>query len=511
MKVLDCKQSRELEQSAVDSGISYLELMENAGAAAVRFLRKKFSLSGRKVVILCGKGNNGGDGFVAARKLSELGVAVMVVIADGLPHTDLAKTVFSRLKDTSVKILDGAENGERVEAAVSSADFIMDAIYGTGFHGCAPDHMLPLFHAVQNSAAVVVSLDIPSGANCDSGAVDGECINADYTITFSTLKNGHLIYPAKKYCGQVAVAPIGIDANLISSQKSSLELTELSQAQSLMKPRDPLSNKGTYGRLLCICGSEGMAGAAVMSAKAAVRCGAGIVDVALPRTIYPIVASQIVEPVHTLLDYLPDGTMLSDSRSALQKALQKAKVCLIGCGLGCGKETARIVCEIVSDSKVPLIIDADGINVLAENINILKTVRVPVVLTPHPGEMARLMKTTVEDVQAHRFEYARSFAAQYNVILVLKGAGTLIAEPNGMVHLNPTGNAGMAKGGSGDVLAGMLASFIAQGNDPVAAAVGAVYLHGEAGDRCARRFSQYAMLPTDMIEMLPGLFLELER
>ncbi|WP_444657794.1 NAD(P)H-hydrate dehydratase [Caproiciproducens sp. R2] len=510
MKVLNCEQSKELEKSAVDSGISYLELMENAGAAAVRFLRKKFSLSGRKVVILCGKGNNGGDGYVMARRLSELGVSVTVVITDGLPRTDLAKAIFSRLKDTAVKILDGGESG-KAEAAIASADFIIDAIYGTGFHGRVPDEMLPVFHAVRNSAAEVVSLDIPSGASCDSGAVDGECIQADDTISFSTLKNGHLIQPAQDYCGQVTVAPIGIGADLIASQKSTFEVTELSAAQSLLGPRDPLSNKGNYGRLLCLCGSDGMAGAAVMSAKAAVRCGAGIVDAALPRTIYPIVASQIAEPVFTLLDYAPDGTMLPAGRKALKDALSKASACLIGCGLGRGEEMTRIVCGLVSDSQVPLIIDADGINILAENINVLETARVPVVLTPHPGEMARLMKTTVKDVQAHRLEYARSFAEKHNVILVLKGAGTLIAEPNGMVHLNPTGNPGMAKGGSGDVLAGMAASFIAQGIDPAAAAVGAVYLHGEAGDRCAKAFSQYAMLPTDMIGMLPGLFLELER
>ncbi|MBE6831796.1 MAG: NAD(P)H-hydrate epimerase, partial [Ruminococcaceae bacterium] len=174
MKVLNCEQSKELEKKAVDSGISYLELMENAGAAAVRFLRKKFSLSGRKVVILCGKGNNGGDGYVMARKLFELGVPVTVVMTDGLPRTDLAKTVFLRLKDTTVKILDGEENG-RAETVIASADFIIDAIYGTGFHGRVPEEILPVFHAVQNSAAVVVSLDIPSGAGCDSGEVDGEC------------------------------------------------------------------------------------------------------------------------------------------------------------------------------------------------------------------------------------------------------------------------------------------------------------------------------------------------
>ncbi len=218
-----------------------------------------------------------------------------------------------------------------------------------------------------------------------------------------------------------------------------------------------------------------------------------------------------MEPVFTLLDYGPEGKLLSCGLLALQNAMTKASACLLGCGLGQNEDLKQTVFEMIADSRIPLIIDADGINLLAENINVLKAVRVPVVLTPHPGEMARLMKSTVEDVQAHRLEYAGNFASQYNVVLVLKGAGTIVAEPNGMVHLNPTGNAGMAKGGSGDVLAGMIASFVAQGIEPAKAAAGGVYLHGAAGDLCAKELSQCAMLPTDMIDMLPRLFLELER
>jgi len=191
--------------------------------------------------------------------------------------------------------------------------------------------------------------------------------------------------------------------------------------------------------------------------------------------------------------------------------LTNASACLVGCGLGKSSITSKIVYDMLSNSEIPLIIDADGINIIAENINILKTVRVPIVLTPHPGEMARLLSTTVKDVQSHRLEYAKKFAVENNVILVLKGAGTIIAQPNGLMHLNVTGNAGMAKAGSGDVLAGMIASFIAQGVEPAKAAVGAVYLHGAAGDRCAKELSECAMLPTDLINMLPRLFLEIER
>jgi hydroxyethylthiazole kinase-like uncharacterized protein yjeF len=511
MKVLNCEQSRELEKKAVEAGMSYLELMENAGAAVVRFMRKKSSLMNKKAVILCGKGNNGGDGFVAARLLSECGAQVFLLLTDGYPVTEIAKAMFSRLRGTAVHIINYSENADAAKGLIADADFILDAIYGTGFHGGTAENLLPLFRAARHSPAVTIAVDMPSGANCETGAVEGECIKADYTVTFSTLKNGHLIRPAKEYCGEIAVAPIGICADIIGLQEHSFEVTEQTDVHAFFSPRKPESNKGDFGRLFTLCGSDGMAGAAVMSTKAAVRCGAGLVNAALPRSIYPIVASKVIEPVYTLLDYDQEGNLLEPSRTALFDSFSSASACLIGCGLGQSEKTAGLVYELISKSQVPLILDADGINILAKNINILKTVRVPVILTPHPGEMARLLHTSVSDVQSHRFAYARNFAQENHVILVLKGAGTIIAEPSGMAHLNMTGNAGMAKGGSGDVLAGMIASFVAQGMDPVKAAVGAVYLHGAAGDRCAKELSQCAMLPTDMLKMLPGLFLEIEQ
>jgi NAD(P)H-hydrate epimerase len=511
MKVLNCAQSKTLEKSAVEAGIGYLQLMENAGASAVRFLSEKFSLAQKHVVVLCGKGNNGGDGYVAARYLSELGALAVAILVEGPPATDISKIMYSRMSGASVKALNYDDNMDAILPVLTTADYIIDAIYGTGFHGAVSQKLSPVFNAVKQTSAMLVSLDMPSGANCDSGAVEGNCIRADYTITFSTLKYGHFIQPAQNFCGQVVVAPIGIDAKLIAGQDSVLTVTEPDEVKAMLNPRNPESNKGDYGRLLCVCGSEGMAGAAVMSARAAIRCGAGIVNVALPRSIYGIVASHAVEPVFTLLDLCNNGELEPTSNTALLTALSKASACLIGCGLGKSEAATAMLFDMLANARIPLIIDADGINILAENINRLKTVIVPVVLTPHPGEMARLMKTTVQDVQSHRLEYARRFAMEYNVILVLKGAGTVIAEPNGMLHLNMTGNAGMAKGGSGDVLAGMVASFIAQGIEPAKAAAGAVYFHGAAGDRCAKEFSQCAMLPTDIIDMLPKLFLEIER
>lgn len=511
MKVLNSAQSKELEKKAVQAGTGYPELMENAGAAAASFLRKTFGADPQRAVILCGKGNNGGDGYVVARHLSSWGFPVAVVLAEGRPVTELAQTMLRRLEGTAVQVVDYREEPERTDSLLHQAEWIVDAIYGTGFHGSVREPLLPLFRAVSESRKVLVSLDMPSGANCDTGAVEGECLKADYTVTFSTLKNGHLLMPARAFCGRVEVLPIGIGQELINLQESTVRVTEQADLESMLKPRDPESNKGNYGRLLCVCGSEGLAGAAAMSAEAAVRCGAGIVEEAVPRSIYGIVASRLPEPVFSLLDPTPDGGLAEKSRNTLVESLGKASACLIGCGLGKGKAASDALAAVLEEARVPLIIDADGINLLAENINRLKTVKAPVVLTPHPGEMARLLGTTADKVQAHRLESAMKFAEEYRVVLVLKGAGTLTAGPEGTVWLNTTGNAGMAKGGSGDVLAGMISSFIAQGIPPETAAAGAVYLHGKAGDRCAERFSQCAMLPTDLIHMLPRLFLEIGR
>ena len=285
----------------------------------------------------------------------------------------------------------------------------------------------------------------------------------------------------------------------------------LERVRAMLRPRDPESNKGNYGRLLCVCGSAGMAGAAVMSTRAAIRCGAGIVEAALSKAIYPIVAAQVCESVFTLLELSGENELTSGGEESLKSALGRASTVLIGCGLGKSAAARTLVSLILKNSSVPVILDADGINIVSENIDILKTVRVPLILTPHPGEMARLLKTDAAEVQKNRETVAREFAKNRGVILVLKGAGTLVAAPDGRLFRNATGNPGMAKGGSGDVLAGMIASFAAQGIEPFEAASGAVFLHGLAGDRCARKFSMTAMLPTDLIDALPELFREIGR
>ena len=511
MKLLGSAQSRRLEERAVQAGASLLNLMENAGTAVVRFLRKKYSLEQKHCTVLCGKGNNGGDGLVAARRLAECGAQVAAVLLEGEPATDNARVMLAELDGTSVKVLRMEEASGYLLPMLQASDFVIDAVYGVGFRGSAPQRLAEIFRAASSCPGVTVSIDMPSGADCDTGAVEGPCVIADYTVTFSTLKNGHLLQPAKGCCGQVVVVPIGIDASLIRSQEATLEVTDQELVQRVLRPRSPETNKGDYGRLLCLVGSEGMAGAAAMSVRAALRSGTGLVNAAVPRSIYPLVASRAEEAVYTLLDEGISAPLTEAAQEELDASLHRADAVLIGCGIGTGRLAGALLQRCLLGVEKPVVIDADGINLLARHIDILKTIHAPLVLTPHPGEMARLTGRTVEDVQRHRLAAACSFARENGVTLVLKGAGTIVAAPDGRAWINLTGNAGMAKGGSGDVLAGMIGSLLAQGCAPEEAAAAAVWLHGTAGDRCAARFSQAAMLPTDLIEELPSLFLELGR
>lgn len=510
MKVLDNAQMRTLEQKSDEQGVSYSELMENAGSAAARFLIKNTSVAGKKIVILCGKGNNGGDGYVVARHLAARGARVAVVLVQGEPSTDISRGMFQMLSDTSVRILSLEKDWSFIEKLISSADYLYDCIYGIGFRGMVPEEFSPLFDAVEASPAEKIALDLPSGAQCDTGAVDGRCIHADYTITFSARKPAHILRPALDYCGDVICVDVGIPESLMKETEITAEIIEKEMTDFLFLPRKEDSNKGSYGTLFSICGCEGMAGAAILSAGAALRCGTGLVNLALPKEIYPIVASCLPECIYTIWKEA-EGSLTDTSRQRLEKSLEKASACLIGCGLGQSETAAKLTYDLIRNAKVPLVIDADGINAVARNINILKTAQAPLVLTPHPGEMARLLGTTVPEVQSNRLTYAKIFAEEYHVVLVLKGTGTIIANPDGRTFWNPTGNPGMAKGGSGDVLAGMIGSFLAQGVEPLQAAVAGVYLHGLAGDECARKLSQRGMLPTDMVDVLPVLFSKFEQ
>lgn len=499
MKILTAAEIRSLEECAVEAGVSMETLMENAGAACAAFIEEKVNVRNKSVVILCGKGNNGGDGFVIARLLSKSGAKVTVVLMQGAPASELARQAYDKMhKDIEIIL---ARNAAK---AVDTADVIVDAVFGFSFHGRLPYAMESLVERANSTSALRVSVDIPSGAVCDTGAVEGVCFRADHTVTFTAMKPACVVYPAAGFCGNTVVRQVGIKKEIQQLLPCDTESVTPGDLRPLFPKRDPEGHKGTYGRLLMICGSVGMAGACMMAARAALRSGVGLLNVAIPHALYPILAPLVPEAVFTLYD--TDDFM----EERILEVLSKADACLIGCGLGTAPYAERLVNTVLRNAKCPVVLDADALNILAVAPEKLLLPKVPMILTPHPGEMSRLNGKTMVDIRADRIRTAKEFAAKYRVITVLKGAGTVTASPKGEVRINTTGNPGMAKGGSGDVLAGVIGALTAQGMEPFDAAWAGVCIHGVAGDRSAKRLSQHGMLPTDLIESLSEVFLELE-
>ncbi len=500
MIIVESGEIRNMERAAVRQGVSLSHLMEQAGAAVAELAAKIITEKKLKnITVLCGKGNNGGDGFVIARFLS-LMCDVTVIVANEYPATDLAKLNFNLIPD-KVNVLFYEENGEECAKAIENADIIIDAIYGIGFRGELDENSARLVLLSNNSNAVRIAVDIPSGAICDTGEVSDECFRADHTVTFTALKPLHVLYPAADYCGEVSVKKVGIPKNIMDECIYTMKTTDEFVKTHPLKVSEKAAHKGSNGTLLSVCGSYGMAGAAVLSGMAALRCGVGLLKLALPESIYPIAASKLTEAVFLPLAESSDGLLSVNAFDKLQmEILERCTALLIGCGLGQNDDMPGLVSALLLTSEKPVILDADGINAIAPNIDILRQTNAPVILTPHPGEMARLTGTDITNVQKNRYHTAKDFAAEYGVTVVLKGANTIIALPDGNTYVNLTGNNGMAKGGSGDVLAGMIGAFLAQGMDHDTAAINAVYYHGLLGDRCTEKYSARTMLPSDMIE-----------
>jgi hydroxyethylthiazole kinase-like uncharacterized protein yjeF len=510
MKIVTCAQMKEAEAYAIGTGITSMRLMENAGSASARFIKNSSSLTGSRCTIICGRGNNGGDGFVVARRLQDSGALLTVVLACGVPRSSEAVEMFERLSVLNIPVIDNVRDSKKCLQAISQSTVIIDAIFGTGFKGDIEDSLAVLIGATNKSGAMIFSLDMPSGANADSGTVAKACIKANYTIAFGACKTGQFIFPAAEFCGKMTVVNIGIPQEAFKSSILA-ELLSLDMIKEVIPARAKNSHKGNYGRLLCFCGSLGMAGAAYMSATAAARCGAGIVNVYAPRSIFSALAAKFSEIMIAPLDETEDGTLCLSNLERCITLASKADTVLIGCGLSQNSQTFELVRELIKKLTCTVVLDADGINAFAGHINILRETKANLILTPHPGEMARLIGRSVSQIEEDRLNIAGFYAKELAVTLVLKGADTLIASPNGQIYVNPTGNPGMARGGSGDILAGMIAGFAAQGFGPLHAACCGAYLHGLAGDRCAAKLSQYGMLPTDMLSEIPQIFREISR
>lgn len=501
MKILTAEQTRLAENIAIKSGISGERLMENAGAAATRVVKEHFNIDKKRIIIVAGQGNNGGDGFVVARKLKEYGARVSVLLTMGIAVTQDSSLMLNRAVQAGVTILNYYDDINLSNNLIGSADLIIDAIFGIGFHG-APDRELSvIIDCINKSSAKVISLDLPSGVCCNDGQVHGSAVKAELTVSFIGYKPCHFISPASAHCGEVVSVSIGIDDENIKDYFA--EVTDIKKALDSLKPIPRDAHKGTKGTAVIFGGSFGMAGAPMLSARSALRSGAGMVKVCLPESVYSVAAAYLPEAVFAPLNE-SNGKFSADAFS--NDLLKKADSVLLGPGMGMSDGTVSLTAKLILSAKVPVVIDADGLNALALEPEILKSATANIIVTPHPGEMARLLKKTVEEIQNSRIASAIEFANSYGVITVLKGAYTVIASPNGKLYINTTGNNALATAGSGDMLAGIITAFLANGMEPLKAAVSAVCLHGAVGDLTAFELGGRGVITSDMIERLPLIF-----
>ena len=492
MKILTAEEMGAADKRSVEMGLPVWTLMQNAGEAVARFSLRHFAGSGL-VVAVCGKGNNGGDGMVAAVKMAEAGRKVRVaLLGRGEELKDAAERAFYLAKIAQPGIdIHEIEDEVDLGAAFESAELVLDAVVGTGFKPPLRGLAARARDLIAKCSAKVVAVDLPSGWDADSMAMEAEdAFRADAVVTFAAPKLAHVFgqLTQRGALGAVVVAPIGTPAKAMTSQ-SGLHWT--GTAKSIAEePRGMDGNKGKFGHVLIVGGSLGKAGAPSMSSLAALRAGAGLVTAAVPREIVPTVAAVAPE---LMLQELEDGL------GTLTKGIT---VVGIGPGLGQEGETPEFIREFVRRVTLPMVIDADGLNAFAGKTELLKQAAQgrTIVLTPHPGEMARLVGMTVKEVEADRVGLARRFATEHGVTLVLKGWRTLVAHPDGSVALNTTGNPSMAKGGSGDILTGIVAAMLAQYKDNFAEAVeAAVFLHGLAGDFACCAQDEHTVLATDTV------------
>ena len=500
MLVIESREIKNIENLAAGQGIPVSSLMEKAGKNVADFAAKFIKDKSSKVCIVCGTGNNGGDGFVAAGILADQ-CKTAVILADGFPHSLLASNYFNILPH-SVIMHDFTDNNAKASEIIRTADIIIDCIYGIGFKGALKTNVAEVIaYCNQNKNAVKIAVDVPSGILCDSGAVVSECFRPDYTLSFTSLKPYHVLYPSLDYCGEVVVSDVGIPQNILDTCAYMMKTTDEFIAKNPLRQRKKSAHKGNNGTLLAVCGSYGMAGAAMLAGEAALRSGLGLLKIALPRSIYNIAAQKLTESVFLPLEQTPDGKISArEFQQIFFELSNDADAMLLGCGMGVNNDTRQLTAMLIQNSPKPMVIDADGLNCINGNIEVLRMAVSPVIITPHPKEMARLINSDVNTIQAYRYDVAKDFAMEYRVTVVLKGADTIIATPDGSVYVNLTGNNGMAKGGSGDVLAGMMSSLLAQGLTTEQAAVYAVYYHGLAGDKCREKMSARTMLPSDIIK-----------
>jgi NAD(P)H-hydrate epimerase len=511
MRALDARAMEELR-------IPGTTLMENAGrgaAAEIQALARRLRLPvrGLSVAVVCGRGNNGGDGFVVARVLARAGARVAtVLIGEASGVRGDARAMLAALRKARLRCEEVTDETHlvRLETALARSRLVVDALLGTGASGAPRGLAAAAIERINACGRPVVALDLPSGVASDTGTCADPAVQATLTTTFAGLKRALVLSPAAARAGDVRVIDIGIPGDEVRRDARVFAL-DASDVRAVLPSRRRDAHKGDYGHLLVVAGSLGKTGAAALAARAAMRAGAGLVTVATPRSQQPVIAALVTEPMTEPLEETAVGSASARARDRIVELAKARDALALGPGLGLDPDTQALVRALVRDLPQPMVIDADALSALAGHLDALDGAAGPRCLTPHPGEMARLLGTSVAAVQAERIETVQRFCVAHRVHLVLKGAASVVGSPDGVALINPTGNPGMASGGTGDVLTGVVGALLARALSPSVALPAATYLHGLAGDLAARRRGEDGLVASDVLDALPDAILETQR
>ena len=530
MKVVTAAEMRQIDQHTIQGiGIPGIVLMETAGSAIVRAIEQHYPTC-KRIGICAGKGNNGGDGIVIARQLAHIGYDVHLFLVSPLDSfTGEAQINLQIAKNLNLQIVELLSNGDSNpptplirgdlgglgDLGGYNCDLLVDAILGTGLRGEVRHPIATIINAINKLPTPILSVDLPSGLDADTGNPLGTCVRADRTVTIGLPKRGLLVHPGAELAGKLEVVDIGFPEQVISAQNIKAHWTTTAQAAEWMPQRPSASHKGTYGRVLVVAGSTGMTGAAALASEAALRAGAGLVTLAIPKQLNPILEGLLPEIMTLPLSETDTGSLaISATPTILEYAEKTKSVLAIGPGLSQNPETVTLVHQLVRENQeqgldLRMVIDADGLNALAHDRKIISLLDRETVLTPHPGEMARLANTPIPTLETDRIRTAQNFANKHSVTLVFKGAPTVTGTPNGDVWINSTGNPGMATGGMGDLLTGIIAGLLAQGVPSERAAALGVYIHGLAGDIASRKLGMHGLIASDVLKAVPEVIFSL--
>ncbi|RMF94640.1 MAG: NAD(P)H-hydrate dehydratase [Candidatus Schekmanbacteria bacterium] len=506
-------QMREVDRITIEErGIPGLVLMENAGTGVANAIKRRYSsLKDKNITVVSGKGNNGGDGYVVARLLlDECNEMNVFVLAEESALKGDALENYKRIKEAGAQIYhlkSTSEFDEEVMSILKRTDIIVDAILGTGITGEVKGFYGEVINLINDLRKDVVSVDISSGLSSDTGKISGPAIFSNLTVTLGMAKIAHFVYPAAKYAGDLEIVDIGIPDDVIENMKFDVEVIEKEDVRKILPQREKDAHKGNFGHTVIIGGSVGKSGAVIMAAEAAMRSGAGLVTAVVPKGINTVIEANLIEAMSFPVEENKNGAISKEAVDSILDFCRDKDVVAAGPGMGADKDGEVIIEALLKNLDMPLVLDADAINILSKNKEILRERKGEVILTPHPGEMGRLMGIKSSDVQKERLEVCIEAAKDFDCIVVLKGKNSIISNRGKKTFINTTGNPGMATGGSGDVLTGIIAGLLSQGVPSEYSASCGVFIHGLAGDIAAEDIGEVSLCAGDVIDYLPEAFL----